>query len=74
MSQFWFWMDMRRFSSPRERITGGEIKEIACTSWAYPVYKDSFRGASNDTAVGDGELVDVHDCHFYSLIPATPRR
>ena len=73
VNQYYFWMDMRRFDSPRERLTGGEIKEIAGTSSAYPVFKDSFHGASKDTPVGDGELVDVHDGHFYSLIPATRR-
>lgn len=63
-SEFCFWMDMRCFYSTRERLTGGEIKEIAGTSRGHPVYEDSFRGASSDKHVGDGELVDIRDRHF----------
>lgn len=72
--EFHFWMDARRFSSDRERLTGGEIKAIANTQPAYPVRRDNGRYPSDDTSIGDGELVNIDGAHFYSLIPATYRR
>jgi hypothetical protein len=69
--EFHFWMDARRFTVDREKLTGGEIKVIADTSRSYPVYRDTGPHFSDHEPVGDGVLVNITNAHFYSLIPAT---
>lgn len=66
-----FWMNMRRFGSVRPQLTGAEIKTIANANPQSPVYRDMFRRTVEDEPVGDGELVDINDRHFYTLLPAT---
>lgn len=69
-----FWVSARRFSSTKNRLTGGEIKKIADVSPIYPLYRDNGPHFSSHEAVGDGELVEVDKAHFYGLIPATYHR
>ena len=69
--EFHFWVDARRFTSVRKRLTGGEIKRIADASPNYPLYRDTGPYPSTHEPVGDGVMVDVDGGHFYALIPAT---
>lgn len=73
ITEFHFWAGARRFSSEKPRLTGGEIKAIAAINSGYPIYRDTGPHFSSHVPVGDGELVDVVDAHFYALIPATYR-
>ena len=70
-TEFYFWVSARRFSAPRERLTGAEIKAISDTQPLYPLYRDTGPHFSDHEPIGDGVLVDVDHAHFYALIPGS---
>ena len=72
-----FWMDMKKFETEKDWITGGELKEFANSTPLNPVFQDTFgKGVSSDIAIGDGVKVNIKEAvkHFYCVPPATMRR
>lgn len=70
-----FYASTRRFESPENTLTGGQIKSLANISSFYQIYQDRF-GDGPDLGIGDGVAVNIVESvkHFYNLLPATMYR
>jgi hypothetical protein len=69
-----FYVDAKRYETPKPSLTGAEIKAIAGIAATYQLFLEE-EGDRPDKAIADGEFVELHSgertCHFYAVPPAT---
>ena len=60
-------INKQHYFAPKARMTGAEIKALAAIPAGNMLYRDE-RGPGPDTAIPDGQLVELHPGdHFYDL-------
>lgn len=71
-TEFTFWMDARKYTTLKPRLTGGEIRTLADAPSQYLLYREQSGG---DVHIGDGVATDMKGIpHFYCVPPATSHR
>lgn len=68
------WVGMKRFEVSETHMTGAKLKKLRGENPTYPLCRETGPNHWDHKYVGDGELVDIRDGHFFVMIPATTLR
>jgi hypothetical protein len=70
--KFEFFVDAKKFETPKDSLTGAEIKQIAGVPQGYQLFEEEV-GDTPDKPISDADGVNLAGKikHFYAVPPAT---